>query len=65
MTWRGNVRGVSRGNGPGITWKSTWLGGVDELRDASKWRGSGISSTRKQLSNEFACEEVKQPATGG
>lgn len=54
VTWRGNMREVFRGNEPRITWKSTWLGGVGGLRDASKWKESGISSTIKQLSNEFA-----------
>jgi hypothetical protein len=55
-TWRRNVRGVFRGNGPRITWKPAWLGGVGGLRDASRSRGSGISSTIKQFSDEFALQ---------
>ena len=64
-TWRGNVRGVFRGNGPRTTWKPVWLEGVGGLRDASKSRGSGISSTIKQFSNEFACKEAKQTCNRG
>ena len=56
VTWRGNARGVFRGNGPRITWKPASLGGVGGLRDASRSRGSGISSTIKRFSNEFALQ---------
>lgn len=52
--WRGNVRGVSHGNGPKTKRKSAQLGGGGGLRDASKWTAGGISSTRK-VSEQWTC----------